>query len=323
MEMQQVKYFLALSQALNFTRAAEAANVSQPALTRAIQQLEHELGGPLFHRERGNTHLSELGRIVLPYFEAISSQVQAARDHALRVKRMDVATLRIAAMSTVGPVLLCDLLMKVRNDHPNVEFDVIGESLDGAIAALREGKVDIALVAGSEEVSGRFHTVTLSEERLVVVVSPDHAFAAKNAVGLDDLDGQAFVHRTNCQIFESIARLLCERGVQLKKVLSSGRDDWVQEMVRAGIGFAVMPESSVTDPRLVVRRLIAQDAVRTVVLATARGRPHSPAVGAFISAARTAQAVRTRPREQGGWTGERVVNVARRAPRLRLVGVTA
>ena len=69
MEMQQVRYFVALAQTLNFTRAAEQCNVSQPALTRAIQQLEHELGGPLFHRERGNTHLSELGRMMLPYLQ--------------------------------------------------------------------------------------------------------------------------------------------------------------------------------------------------------------------------------------------------------------
>ncbi len=66
MEMQQIRYFVALAQTLNFTRAAEQCNVSQPALTRAIQQLEHELGGPLFHRERNNTHLSELGRMMAP-----------------------------------------------------------------------------------------------------------------------------------------------------------------------------------------------------------------------------------------------------------------
>ena len=58
MEMQQVRYFVTLAQVLNFTRAAEQCNVTQPALTRAILLLEHELGGPLFHRERGYTHLS-------------------------------------------------------------------------------------------------------------------------------------------------------------------------------------------------------------------------------------------------------------------------
>ena len=84
MEMQQVRYFVALSSTLNFTRAAEQCNVSQPALTRAIQQLEHELGGPLFHRERGNTHLSELGRMMLPYLETVEEQARAtATDHTL------------------------------------------------------------------------------------------------------------------------------------------------------------------------------------------------------------------------------------------------
>ena len=80
MEMQQVRYFVALADTLNFTRAAEKCNVSQPALTRAIQQLEHEFGGPLFHRERGNTHLSELGRMMLPYLQTVEEQTKAARE---------------------------------------------------------------------------------------------------------------------------------------------------------------------------------------------------------------------------------------------------
>src|SRR3954447_19616468 len=98
MEMQQVRYFVALARELNFTRAAEASNVSQPALTRAIQQLEHEMGGPLFHRERTRTHLSELGRIMLPYFEGIQTQAEAAREHAKSLKKLDRVTLHIGAM---------------------------------------------------------------------------------------------------------------------------------------------------------------------------------------------------------------------------------
>src|SRR5260221_12818408 len=98
MEMQQVKYFLSLSGTLNFTRAAERANVSQPALTRAIQQLEAEFGGPLFHRERARTHLSELGRIMLPYFETIQAQTEAAKIQAKSLKQLENVTLQIGAM---------------------------------------------------------------------------------------------------------------------------------------------------------------------------------------------------------------------------------
>jgi hypothetical protein len=71
MEMHQVRYFLAVAQELNFSRAAEKCNVSQPALSRAIQLLEGELGGSLFHRERHLTHLTELGEMVRPHLETV------------------------------------------------------------------------------------------------------------------------------------------------------------------------------------------------------------------------------------------------------------
>ena len=108
MEMQQVRYFLALARTLNFTRAAEQANVSQPALTRAIQQLEHELGGPLFHRERSNTHLSELGRMMLPYLESVDLSTRAAKEAARAAKKLENVTLTIGAMCTIlEPVSWC------------------------------------------------------------------------------------------------------------------------------------------------------------------------------------------------------------------------
>jgi DNA-binding transcriptional LysR family regulator len=80
MEMHQVRYFLAVAQHLNFSRAAEECNVTQPSLSRAIQQLESECGGPLFHREHKFTHLTELGQMIRPHLESIySSAVRAKR----------------------------------------------------------------------------------------------------------------------------------------------------------------------------------------------------------------------------------------------------
>src|SRR3712207_8184276 len=83
MEMHQIRYFLAVCEELNFTRAAERCNVAQPSLTRAIKLLEEELGGSLFHRERANTHLSELGRMVRPYLEEVYAKTQEAKRQAL------------------------------------------------------------------------------------------------------------------------------------------------------------------------------------------------------------------------------------------------
>src|SRR6476469_9459846 len=98
MEMHQVRYFLAVSELLNFTRAAERCNVAQPSLTRAVKLLEDELGGPLFHRERANTHLSELGRMVKPYLEQVFAQAAEAKRHAVDFTRLSHTKLTIGMM---------------------------------------------------------------------------------------------------------------------------------------------------------------------------------------------------------------------------------
>ena len=87
MEFNQIRYFLAVARTLHFTRAADDCNVSQPALTRAIQKLEEELGGPLFHRERAHTQLTELGQRVLPALERAVTATKEAREAAEAFRR--------------------------------------------------------------------------------------------------------------------------------------------------------------------------------------------------------------------------------------------
>ena len=88
MELHQIRYFLALCEELNFTRAAERCGVAQSSLTRAIKALEIELGGALFHRERANTHLSKLGQKVRPFLEQAYGHVEGTRRQAQDFLRM-------------------------------------------------------------------------------------------------------------------------------------------------------------------------------------------------------------------------------------------
>ncbi len=87
MELYQARYFINLAKTLNFTRAAEACNVTQPALTRAVQRLEDEFGGPLLHRERNLTQLTELGRQLLPLIEQTYNAAETAKALALGFTR--------------------------------------------------------------------------------------------------------------------------------------------------------------------------------------------------------------------------------------------
>jgi DNA-binding transcriptional LysR family regulator len=287
MEMQQVRYFLALSRTLNFTRAAEACHVSQPALTRQIQQLEAELGGPLFHRERQNTHLSELGRMMLPYLETIQQQTEAAKANSLAARRLQGVTLQIGAMCTIGPALLSGLFVQFRETNPDVNFLVRDRGLEEVLADLSSGKLDVALLATPEGLDDSFHGLDLFEERFMVAVAPGHHLAQKNIVRGADLHGQAYVNRVNCEYFDYIGAEFRKIGVKTRKVFASERDDWVQGMIKAGLGFGLFTEASVTDGALMLRPLIDPEFVRTIQLVTVRGRPYSPAVGAFVRQART------------------------------------
>src|SRR5215204_4656939 len=118
MEMHQVRYFLAVAEELNFTRAAERCNVAQPSLTRAIKLLEGELGGPLFNRERANTHLSELGRMVKPYLEQVYEQTREAKRQALDFVKLKKTILKLGVMCTIAPDQLVDLVCAVQSRKP-------------------------------------------------------------------------------------------------------------------------------------------------------------------------------------------------------------
>jgi DNA-binding transcriptional LysR family regulator len=117
MEMHQVRYFLAVARTLNFTRAADECNVAQPSLTRAIKQLEAELGGDLFRRERPAAQLTELGSRMHPLLKQCYEAAVGARSLASAFRSGEVGALRIALTGSVDLSLLIPLLN--RRDGPD------------------------------------------------------------------------------------------------------------------------------------------------------------------------------------------------------------
>jgi len=125
MELHQVRYFLAVAEELNFSRAAEKCNVSQPALSRAVILLEEEFGGPLFHRERRLTNLSPLGRMVKPYLEQIwreSGDILRLAQQVAGKAAEEKHTLRLGIMTTIAPSQFTDLIMAVPRAHAGVNM---------------------------------------------------------------------------------------------------------------------------------------------------------------------------------------------------------
>ena len=145
MEMQQIRYFLSLSSALNFTRAAEECNVSQPALTRAIQALEAELGGPLIRREGRFSHLTELGKRMLPLMQRCYESAVTAKDVARAVTKNEVAPLSLAVSHSVNLELFMEPIAELFRGFPGIQLRITHGSGEDVLKRLKEGEAELAI----------------------------------------------------------------------------------------------------------------------------------------------------------------------------------
>lgn len=286
MELHEIRYFLTLSKTLNFTKAAEMCNVSQPALTRAIQKMEDELGGLLFSRERGNTHLTELGRMLEPHLREVLERTNMAKETASRFLRLDSAQLRLGVMCTIGPVRFVSFLSQFRTDNPGVEITLQEAVPDRLCDLLVKGELDVALVARPGGFAPPLQPQPLYKERFVIACSAGHKFARNNAVRVEELDGEPYLARINCEYRDHLRDTCHANGSRLVGAFHSEREDWILTLVAAGMGICFLPEFSNTIPGVISRPVIRPSIEREVCLVTVAGRRWSSPVAAFVRAVR-------------------------------------
>ena len=125
MEMHEIRYFLAACQTLNFHRAADLVHVGQPALTRAIQKLEAELGGPLFHRDKGHVQLTEFGCLMRTHLDEVFNRSESVKRTARSFLSLEDASLTLGVMCTIGPLRFARFLNVFREHHPGINITVI------------------------------------------------------------------------------------------------------------------------------------------------------------------------------------------------------
>jgi LysR family transcriptional regulator, hydrogen peroxide-inducible genes activator len=276
MELQEIRYFLALSRTLNFTKAAEACHVSQPALTRAIRKIEDEFGGLLFSRERNNTHVTELGRLIEPQLAEIMAHIGEAKRTAERFVKLEDASLALGVMSTIAPVRFVNFLGQFKAENPGVQVKLLESVPDQLCVLLLEGKLEVALMARPNGFAEPLRGLELYSEPYVIACSASHPFATKSQVPVSDLNGELYFSRTNCEFHDT----------KLVKSCQSEREDWILPMVCAGYGVSFLPESSVAYPGVVGCPVVSPSITRSVCLVTVAGRRRSPPAAAFVNAMR-------------------------------------
>jgi len=287
MEMHQVRYFLAVCRTLNFTKAAEECNVAQPSLTRAIQKLEEEFGGPLFHRERANTHLTELGRAMQPHLERTFEAARSAKELATVFKKGEVAHLRLGVSNSVSSEILGSVLRGVHEGVPNFELTLGAGRQSDLVEAALEGDLDLVVLGNDAELPERLRCWTLFNEAVRIVMPAGHELAKGETVSIADLNKMDFIELVQCQACNKMRDLATASGVTVNFRHRATNEDQLQNLVQAGFGFGLVPQSIQLRPGLVARKLSNADISRAVGLGTVPGRRFSPASDAFVKLARS------------------------------------
>ena len=303
MEMHQVRYFLAVAEKLNFTRAAEHCAVTQPALTRAIKLLEEELGGLLFHREHGNIKPTELGRMVQPHLQQLYGKTQETKRLAKDFAEHKSTTLKLGIMCTIAPDQIIELIGSIRSRHPGIELQLCDANAWDLQKQLLEGALEIAIYClPGREPDPHTHVMPLFRERIVIAINPAHRLANQEAIRVKDLHGESYIHRMNCEFAGYADPIFAAQNVKCRPAYWSDRDDWTLAMVAAGIGWAFMPAHSVKHPGVLAIPVTEPEFWREVNLVSVRGHPYVPPVGALVR-----EAMRVK------WFGETALAVSRLA----------
>lgn len=288
MEMHQIRYFLAVSRTLNFTRAAEECNVSQPALTRAIHSLEAELGGQLLTRERMLSHLTELGQRMLPLMQQCYESAQSARSLARAVKNGETTLLSIAISRTVNVALLAGRLAELCRVYPGVQLRVNRSSAQEAAESLKKGEAELAIAGPLGEVWERLDKWSLFSEPFELIVSHEHKLAGHNMVEFDQIAGEQLLLQADCEMAKELSTRLSGHGIEAASAHRVTTDHDLIALVEANLGISIVPASAAKSERLRCVPLKGLDLNRTVAVYGAAGRRRSLVATTMLNLLRAA-----------------------------------
>ncbi|MVW71678.1 LysR family transcriptional regulator [Bordetella sp. 15P40C-2] len=247
MELRHLRYFVAVATELHFTRAARQLGIGQPPLSQQIQQLEREIGTPLFVRDRRGVTLTEAGEAFLAEARQVLEGAERAKESARRIANGEVGTLALGftVSASIHPYVP-RLIRTYRSVYPGVTVTLTEQSTVELVHRVQKGSVDLAFVrAPTAELAG-VHVETLLTEPMIAVVPATHKLASNHVIELSQLAQETFIfypRKVGVGLYNAVVQA-CEaagftpsEGIEVPQLTS------VVTFVAAGMGVSVIPKT--------------------------------------------------------------------------------
>lgn len=237
-----LRAFLAVAGSEHVTAAAAQLRLSQPAVTRAIGRIEEQFGVRLFDRPGHRVQLNAFGRVLAGHAGEVVARLDAAGAEIAALLDPQAGPVRIGFVRSLGTWLVPDLVRSFRVVRPGAAFGLRQGLSEQILGLLADGHVDLILTTPRPRHPDQVLWEPLADERLELVVAPDHPLAARDQVRLAEVAGEPFVALSPVSEFREVSDRLCD-AAGFSPTVAFEADDvaTVRALVGAGLGVAVLP----------------------------------------------------------------------------------
>ncbi len=244
MTLNELRFIVAVARERNFRRAAEKAFISQPALSLAVQKLEEELGLKVFERGKNEITPTPAGRAIIEQAQRVLEEAERIREIAAEGKDQLAAPLHVGVIHSVGPYLLPDLIPALKKVAPQMPLQVEENITANLDALLRNGELDVIVIALPFGDSG-IVTRPLYDESFEVVVHNEHPWAGRRSIKSQELAGENVLLLDSGHCFSNQVKEACpelhRKGANIQHGTSL---ETIRNMVASGLGITVLPASA-------------------------------------------------------------------------------
>ncbi|WP_156291080.1 LysR family transcriptional regulator [Oceanobacillus salinisoli] len=242
MDIRQVQYFAEVAKQLNFTKAASNLYISQPSLSKAIKNLENELGTPLFYRGAKQLNLTDTGRAflvnaknVVEAFENLTSELNDVMD----LKKGEV---KIGIPPIIGAAFFSKLISTYKEVYPSIDILLNEVGSNKIKHGVSEGELDIGLICNLPVLKENFETMKLLNDPLMLVVHKDNPLATRKTINFSQIEKEPFIlYQHDFSLHDKIIEACENHGFYPNVVCKSSQKDFMIEMVEAKLGVALLP----------------------------------------------------------------------------------
>lgn len=247
MELRHIRYFLAVAEQENFTRAAAKLGIGQPPLSQQIRDLEQEVGAMLFHRVPHGAELTEAGRAFLPEAMASVAAAEKAKLAAQRATRGETGRLALGfTASSAFNTAVSGTIRRFRGHWPDVSLSLTEMNSNWLMEKLMRQEIDAAFIRPGLEDPKDVLLKRLADEPMLIALPAHHELAKRRAVPLAALAGEPFIlfpRTVGLSLYDDIVRGCRDAGFELVVTQEAPQIPSVVNLVAADLGVSIVPAS--------------------------------------------------------------------------------